>query len=321
MSDLTPALLIRRLSNLSARELAYSTVTGMTRPLRLEFPGALYHVTARGNRRNPIYRDDADRRAWLKVLGLVCERHHFVIHSFCQMTNHYHLLIETAEANLSQGMRQLNGLYSQHFNWRHSLVGHLFQGRYKAILVQKESYLLELSRYIILNPLRAKMVSSLDDWQWSSHRYFFCQELPPSWLERDWLLGLFSNNHTTAVSAYREFVLAGVDQASPLAATRYQLLLGDDAFVSEHQQLQRSDGLRENAREERRAVALPLTEYRTRYADKGEAMARAYLSTAFTMPQIASAFGVSTKTVSRAVAVFEKAKPGTKEELVSKSQT
>jgi REP element-mobilizing transposase RayT len=293
----------------------------MTRPLRLEFPGALYHVTSRGDRRNPIYRDDGDRRAWLKVLGLVCERHHFVIHSFCQMTNHYHLLIETAEANLSQGMRQLNGVYTQHFNWRHSLVGHLFQGRYKAILVQKESYLLELSRYIILNPIRAKMVSSLDDWKWSSHRYFVGQESPPSWLDRDSLLGQFGNTHTTAVSAYRAFVLAGVNEASPLAATRHQLLLGDDAFVSEHQQLQRSDELAENVREERRAVTLPLAEYQARYADRDEAMARAYLSTAFTMPKIASAFGVSTKTVSRAVAVFEKTERGAKDELVSKCQT
>lgn len=277
----------------------------MTRPLRLEFPGALYHVTARGNRRNPIYRDDGDRRAWLDILGRVCERHHFVVHSFCQMTNHYHLLVETVEGNLSQGMRQLNGLYTQRFNWRHGLVGHLFQGRYKAILVQKESYLLELSRYIVLNPLRAKLVSSLDDWQWSSH-YFVSQEHSLSWLERDWLLGRFGTAHAAAVAAYRAFVLAGISKASPLAATRHQILLGDDNFVSHHQQLQRSEELVEVARTERRAVALTLAAYQARYADRSEAMARAYLSTAFTMPQIACAFGVSAKTVSRAVAAFEK---------------
>jgi REP element-mobilizing transposase RayT len=282
----------------------------MTRPLRLEFPGALYHVTSRGNRRNPIYRDDGDRRAWLKVLEQVCKRHHFVIHGFCQMTNHYHLLVETVEANLSQGMRQLNGAYTQHFNWRHRLVGHLFQGRYKAILVQKESYLLELSRYIVLNPLRAKVVSSLDDWQWSSHPYLISEECPPSWLERDWLLSRFGNAHTSAASAYRAFVLAGIGATSPLTAIRHQILLGDDAFVSEHQRLQRSEELAEVARIERRAVALSLAEYQARYTNRNEAMARAYLSTAFTMPQIACAFGVSAKTVSRAVAVFEKADPG-----------
>lgn len=300
----------RQLRDLSADGQLSGTVTGMTRPLRLEFPGALYHVTSRGNRRNPIYRDDADRRAWLDILGRVCERHHFIVHSFCQMTNHYHLLVETVEANLAQGMRQLNGSYTQHFNRRHSLVGHLFQGRYKAILVQKESYLLELSRYIVLNPLRAKMVSSLDAWQWSSHHYLLNHDDPPGWLERDWLLSKFSNTRAAAISAYQAFVLAGADVASPLAATRHQILLGDDAFVSKHQQLQWSEKLVETARIERRAVALSLDEYQTRYANRDEAMARAYRSTAFTMPQIADAFRVSVKTVSRAVAAFEEAKPG-----------
>jgi putative transposase len=282
----------------------------MTRPLRIQFPGALYHVTSRGNRRNPIYRDDADRRAWLEVLGKVCKRHHFIIHSFCQMTNHYHLLVETVEANLSHGMRQLNGAYTQHFNWRHNLVGHLFQGRYKAILVQKDSYLLELSRYIVLNPLRAKLVSSLDDWQWSSHRYLVGQECPHNWLERDWLLSRFGNARTTAVPAYQAFVLEGIGGTSPLAAIRHQVLLGDDAFVAEYQGLQRSEELAEVPRVERRAVALSLNDYQARYDDRNEAMARAYLSTAFTMPQIGHVFGVSTKTVSRAVAAFEKANAG-----------
>mgnify|MGYP003575963011 CR=1 FL=1 len=280
----------------------------MTRPLRIEFPGALYHVTSRGNRRNAIYRDEIDRRIWLDVLALMCERHHCVIHSFCQMTNHYHLLIETVEANLSQGMRQLNGLYTQQFNRRHHLAGHLFQGRYKAVLVQRGSYLLEVSRYIVLNPIRAKMVPSLDNWQWSSYRHFVSDENPPSWLARDWLLSQFGTTRVGAVSAYQAFILAGVGKASPLAATRHRVLLGDDAFVSAHQQSQQPEELRETARVERCAVTLPLTEYRLRYADRNEAMARAYLSAAFTMPQIAQAFSVSTKTVSRAVAAFDKAK-------------
>lgn len=148
----------------------------MTRPLRLEFPGALYHVTSRGDRRGTIYLDDTDRLAWQEVLALVCERYHFVVHSFCQMSNHYHLLVETVEANLSQGMRQLNGVYTQHFNRRHKLVGHVLQGRYKAILVQKENYLLELARYIVLNPVRAHMVASPDDCYWSSHPMFWTMQ-------------------------------------------------------------------------------------------------------------------------------------------------
>jgi REP element-mobilizing transposase RayT len=230
----------------------------MTRPLRLEFPGALYHVTSRGNRRSLIYRDDADRLAWLDIIALVCQRHHCVVHSFCLMSNHFHLMIETVEANLGQAMRQLNGAYSQHFNRRHRTVGHLFQGRYKAILVQKESYLLELSRYIVLNPLRANMVDSLDDWPWSSHRYYMGRVPAPGWLECDWLLGQFGAHRMPAVVAYQEFVLAGLGKVSPLVETRHQVLLGDDEFVADHQQLQQSAELVEIARDERAAVALPL---------------------------------------------------------------
>lgn len=237
------------------------------------------------------------------------------------MTNHYHLLVETVEANLSQGMRQLNGLYSQLINRRHELVGHLFQGRYKAILVQKESYLLEVSRYIVLNPLRAKMVRSLDEWQWSSHPYLIHGKHVPKWFERDWLLGQFGHSHAQAISAYRAFVLAGIDQASPLNAARHRVLLGDDDFVARHQRLESAEAFVEAVKTERRAVALPLHEYQLRYSNRDEGMACAYQSTAFTMPQIAHAFGVSTKTVSRAVAAFEKRASRTKAESVSKCQT
>jgi putative transposase len=281
----------------------------MTRPLRLQFPGALYHVTSRGNRRSQIFRDDVDRTTWLDVLAMVCERHHCIVHSFCLMSNHFHLMFETVEPNLCRAMRQLNGEYSQLFNRRHSTVGHLFQGRYKAILVQKESYLLELSRYIVLNPLRANMVASLDEWPWSSHRYFVGAAQSPAWLECDWLLAQFGTCRTHAVTAYKEFVLDGIGKVSPLVETRHQVLLGDDCFVAEHQQLQQSEDLVETARVERAAVALSLTEYRKRFPDRDEAMARAYFSTAFTMSKIAVAFNVSIKTVSRAVAIWE-GRPG-----------
>lgn len=280
----------------------------MTRPLRLQFPGALYHVTSRGNRRSRIYRDDADRNAWLDVLALVCDRYHCVVHSFCLMSNHFHLMLETVEPNLARAMRHLNGEYTQHFNRRHHTVGHLFQGRYKAILVQRESYLLELSRYIVLNPVRAKMVDLVDDWPWSSHRFYIGDAPPPSWLESDWILAQFGNCRSQAVAAYRTFVSAGIDKASPLVETRHQILLGDDEFVSEHQHLQQSEELVETVRVARGALALTLSEYRSRFPDRTEAMARAYLSTAFTMPMIALVFGVSAKTVGRAVAAWEAAK-------------
>ena len=141
----------------------------MARPLRIELAGGLYHVTSRGDRREDIFLEDADRRAWFELVGQVCQRFNWVCHSWCLMDNHYHIVIETVEGNLAKGMRQLNGVYTQNFNRTHKRVGHVFQGRYKAIMVEKDSYLLELARYVVLNPLRAHMVKDVAHWPWSSY--------------------------------------------------------------------------------------------------------------------------------------------------------
>ena len=156
----------------------------MARPLRLELSGGLYHVTARGDGREDIYLGDADREVWLEVLGQVCRRFNWVCHAWCQMSNHYHLLLETPEANVATGMRQLNGVYTQRFNRAHRRVGHVFQGRHKAILGERDSYLLELARYVVLNPLRAKLVKRLDAWPWSSYLATSGQSAVPGWLSR-----------------------------------------------------------------------------------------------------------------------------------------
>ena len=134
----------------------------MARPLRIEYPGAVYHITSRGNARADIFLMDDDRQVFLDILGNTVEKYNWLCHAFCLLDNHYHLLIETPDPNLSLGMRQLNGVYTQTFNRTHDRVGHVFQGRYKAILVEKESHLLELCRYVVLNPVRAKMVSKPD---------------------------------------------------------------------------------------------------------------------------------------------------------------
>ena len=139
----------------------------MARPLRIEFAGALYHVTARGNAREDIYGDDIDRQQFLSLLQSTVTRYDWYCHAYCLMDNHYHLLIETNTPTLSKGMKFLNGTYTQYYNRQHHRVGHVFQGRFKAILVQKESYLLELARYIVLNPVRARRVRSANEWRWS----------------------------------------------------------------------------------------------------------------------------------------------------------
>jgi hypothetical protein len=122
------------------------------------------------------------------------------------MTNHYHLVVETPEANLSKGMRQLNGVYTQQFNRRHKRVGHVFQGRYKAIIVDKDSYLLELSRYVVLNPVRAKMVKNVKSWPWSSYRAMVGIATAPDWLETDFILSQFGQQRKRTQQRYAEFV-------------------------------------------------------------------------------------------------------------------
>ena len=279
----------------------------MARPLRLEFDGALYHVTARGNRREDIYLDDGDRELFLSILGNVCDRFNWAVHAYCLMTNHYHLLVETPDANLSKGMRQLNGVYTQSSNRRHGRVGHLFQGRFKAILVQKEAYLLELSRYVVLNPVRAKMVERAQDWPWSSYPAALGKRAAPPWLEVDWLLSQFGERRAEAVAGYMRFVASGVGKSNPMDAVRHQVLLGDDSFVARMQAERRSERLSaEVPKVQRRPLAGSLADYASRYSDRHEAMARAYRSGAYSMREIAEYFGVHYMTVSRAVRRFER---------------
>ena len=141
----------------------------MSRPLRLEFGGALYHLTARGDRQEPIFEDDFDRLLFLDLLAKEVLQQGWVMFAFCLMPNHYHLLLETPEPNLVQGMRRLNGVYTQAFNRRYRRVGHVLQGRYKSILVDKDVYFPEMCRYVVLNPVRVGMVISIEDWHWSSY--------------------------------------------------------------------------------------------------------------------------------------------------------
>ena len=203
----------------------------MTRPLRLAYPGALYHVTTRGNARQAIYTDDQDRSTFLAVLAAVVTRSQWLCHAYCLMDNHYHLLIETPQGNLSAGMRQLNGVYTQRFNRRHTRVGHVFQGRFKAILVERESYLLELCRYVVLNPVRAGLAKRPQTYRWSSYRATAGLEKAPEWLTREWVLAQFSPQRRRAERQYQEFVQDGRGTASPWAQVEGQVVLGQSHFV------------------------------------------------------------------------------------------
>jgi REP-associated tyrosine transposase len=203
----------------------------MARPLRLEYPGALYHVTSRGNAQADIYLDEADRRIFLRLLGETVTRRRWLLHAFCLMGNHYHLLLETPQPNLSRGMHQLNGVYSQCFNRRHERVGHVFQGRFTAILVERETYLLELARYLPLNPVRAGLVSSPEQWPWSSYRATAGMEPAPSWLSTTPVLERFGYEASRAGMRFQEFVRDGVHAPSPWSALHGQVFLGSGQFA------------------------------------------------------------------------------------------
>ena len=202
-------------------------------------------------------------------------------------------------------MRQLNGVYTQTVNRHHNRVGHVFQGRYKAILVEKDAYLLELVRYVVLNPVRAGMVADAAEWPWSSHQAVLGQRPAESWLERDWILGHFGKRRRAAARKYADFVRAGAGLPSIWEALRGPVLLGGESFAeklrNEHH-IERD--LREVPRAQRRAIAKSLAEYRS-LSESREGMAQAYLSGNYTMQEIADHFGVHYSTVSRAVKAYE----------------
>jgi putative transposase len=203
----------------------------MARPLRLEYDGAVYHITSRGNARKPIYKEDEDRRIFLEVLPRANTRYNWLGHAYCLMNNHYHLILETPDESLSPGMRQLNGVYTQLFNKRHNRVGHIFQGRYKAILIQKESHLLEASRYVVLNPVRAKAVKDPEEWKWSSYRGTAGKEKPHPCLTIDWILGQFGSKRRQSEKKYSEFVRAGLGEEKIWKDVKGQSILGQDKFI------------------------------------------------------------------------------------------
>ncbi len=267
----------------------------MARPLRIEYPGAVYHVTCRGNAREKVFLVDPDRELFLEVFAEVVERFSWRCHAYCQMTNHYHLLIETIEPTLSHGMRQLNGVYTQEFNRRHRRTGHVFQGRFKAILVERDAYLLELGRYVVLNPVRAKMVRRAQDWPWSSFRATAGLEDVPFFLATDWILEQFATSKAKAQKAYRKFVSEG--RGVPVwEHLRGQIYLGSDTFIEEH--APELPPVREIPKTQVQVRRPPLSAI---VADPKDAasIARAYIEHHYAQHEIASHLGVHYSTISR----------------------
>jgi putative transposase len=279
----------------------------MARPLRIEFADAVYHVTSRGNGRQKIFLNEQDNRKFLELFGKTSERFNWICHAFCLMVNHYHLMIETPDANLSQGMHHLNATFCQAHNKRHDTVGHLFQGRFKAIVVDRESYLLELARYVVLNPVRAGLVARPEDWPWSSYRA--TAGLPVSekseFLTTAWLLGQFGPDENTARRRYLDFVSSGIGLDSPWLQLQSQLFLGKETFI---------DKLRDVIPEKTAVKEIPkLQRYANRpqlkeiFADwktkkkRDEAIVTSHVTYGYKQKEIANFLGIHYTTVSHMI--------------------
>ncbi|MBI2988759.1 MAG: transposase [Deltaproteobacteria bacterium] len=273
----------------------------MARPLRLQYSGALYHLTSRGNARQKIFLDDDDRELFMSTLSHVISRHGWLCHAYCLMDNHYHLIVETPRPNLSLGMRQLNGIYTQAFNRRHRRVGHLFQGRYKAILVEKEAHLLELCRYVVLNLSRVGSRRGVEQWRWSSYRATAGLASVPEFLTVDWILEQFGQKKGQARARYRAFVREGLENRL-WEKLRGQIYLGSEQFIERHQKA--GEEITEAPKVQRRAVRPGLKHIFSRGRDRGIGVA--YLEYGYRMREIAEYLGVHYATVSRRLRELEK---------------
>jgi len=207
----------------------------VARPLRVQFPGAFYHITSRGNERKPVFRTDTDRKKFLSYLQSAHEKYGALFHCYCFLPNHYHLLLETPRGNLSEILHHINGAYTTYFNVKRKRSGHLFQGRFKAILVEKEVYAQELSRYIHLNPVRAGLAEDLSSYPWSSYPYYVGLAKKPNWMETRTILGYFSRADREAYKAYRDFVeeATGKEIKSPLKEVVGSTFLCRESYIEQ----------------------------------------------------------------------------------------
>ena len=290
----------------------------MSRPLRIQFPGALYHVTSRGNRRAMIFLDDEDRALFLRVLAQAMDRFDAQVLAYCLMGNHYHLVLHTRSGNLALVMRHINGVYSQAHNRRHGLVGHVFQGRFKAIFVDRDGYLMALCRYVERNPVAAGLVADVGDWPWSSYRAHAGLAPAPAWLDADALHGYLLARAPTsaadrqqATARYVQLVLQ--DQADDAQfwqqGLQRQIYLGSAEFAERMRaqaptpQLTTKD-IPQAQRQQRGTLADALA----LHADRAAALAHAHRVFGLGMSAIARELGLSVSRVSRVISGWEQAR-------------
>lgn len=272
----------------------------MARPLRLEYPGAIYHITSRGNNHKDIYLKPSDRNIFLSIFGKVCRHYNWCCYAYCLMSNHYHLVLETAEANLSRGMQQLNSVYSQRFNRRHKRIGHVFQGRYKSIHVDKDSYLLEVIRYVLLNPVRAYICKSAGQYTWSSYREMIGKRVAPDWLNLDWALSQYGNQVSTARKRFIEYVGNGSCDIEIWSNLRHQIYMGDVAFIEKvHRESGIDYDLIEVPRVQKRKARKGLEYYFDKYEERNSAIIEAFVDGGYTQKELSEFCGLHYSSISK----------------------
>jgi putative transposase len=265
----------------------------VARPLRILVPGGLYHLIARGNARANVFLDEPDFASFLELAAAAMKRFGWICHAYCLLDNHYHLVDETPRPNLPLGMRQLNGLYAQRFNRRHDRCGHVFQARYRSILVEKEGHLLGVCRYVVLNPVRAGICDWPDDYRWSSYRATAGTAPSAPLLTSEWLLAQFGGRRTTARARYRTFVAEGLDEALEVRGER----VGGEAFLRD------GFGYEPPLAEIPRALIEPLRRPLAElFASTDLPIATAYRQHGYRLREIADYLGCHYSTVSRRLA-------------------
>ncbi len=281
----------------------------MARSMRIEFPGAVYHVTSRGDRREAIYDDDQDAQRFMAVLGQATDRFGARLLAYCLMTNHYHLVLVTPTGGLSLHMRHINGVYAQSYNQRHGLTGHLFQSRYKAILVDRDAYLMTLCRYVELNPVRAGLAAAASNWAWSSYAAHVGAADAPPWLDvtslHAYVLGravTTAADHIEAARAYAELVVAAPEEPLWAVGLHQQIYLGDADFVARMQAL--ADPTRAQSKQIphlQRSAPLTLSDWLASCPTREEALLMAHRKSGISMTALAAELGVSTARVSQLI--------------------
>ncbi|MDH5631823.1 MAG: transposase [Gammaproteobacteria bacterium] len=271
----------------------------MSRPIRIEYPGATYYITSRVPPSQQAFCDERDRIRFLDILSQTIKRSGWVCHAWCLMDDHYHLIIETPKANLSQGMRQVNGIYTQEYNRRYFKKGALFKGRFKAILFDKDANLIKLARHLMLNPVRLERCDYASQYRWSSFNEVIGQSGQAKPISaRDWLLAQFGENPADAINRFQDYVNKGSDPENPWRAVRYQLFLGNATFVEKHRQYMDKDSA---PSPETRTPLSDLFDSNTRKdrSERDRTICDAHLRHGYTLTELGQHLGLHTSTVSK----------------------